>query len=215
MTMATYDRRPRRIYLKIRRVLDSAVSAAILLILSPVLIVSAVLIKLTSSGGVLFAQERSGEGGKRIRVYKFRTMRGNRRSDPEEIIPLNHPEITRIGRFLRRTKIDELPQLLNVLQGDMAIIGPRPTLPEQVARYTEFQRQRLLLRPGCTGLAQVNGNAAIPWEERIQYDVYYVYHCSPWLDLKILFRTMCTIVMGEERYARPFHESEYAKKARP
>ena len=139
-------------------------------------------------------------------------MRGDRKPDPRELVPLDHPEITTIGRFIRRTKIDELPQLMNVLKGEMAIIGPRPTLPDQVAAYDDFKRQRLLVRPGCTGLAQVNGATAISWDERIKYDVYYAYHCSLWLDLHILLKTTVVILRGDAAFARPFDQSPYANR---
>jgi undecaprenyl phosphate N,N'-diacetylbacillosamine 1-phosphate transferase len=215
MARVTDDRRPGRAYLMFRRGFDLLTATLLLLLLSPLLILAAILIRLTGSGPVLFSQDRCGRDGRLFRVCKFRTMRAGRAADPEELVPLDHPEITPIGRLLRRAKIDELPQLWNVVRGDMALIGPRPTLPQQVARYTDFQRQRLLLRPGVTGLAQVNGNAAISWEERIKYDVYYVHHASLWLDVKILLLTIRTVVQGETRYARPFGRSPYAGKAAP
>ena len=117
-------------------------------------------------------------------------MRGGRTPDPKELVPLDHPEITSAGRLLRRLKIDELPQLINVLKGEMSLVGPRPTLPDQVAAYDDFRRQRLLARPGITGLAQVNGNATVPWDERILSDIAYVRLCSFTMDLGILLRTV-------------------------
>jgi lipopolysaccharide/colanic/teichoic acid biosynthesis glycosyltransferase len=110
--------------------------------------------------------------------------------------------LTRLGRFLRRTKIDEFPQLLNVLFGDMSLIGPRPTIRQQVDEYSERQMKRLQVKPGMTGLAQVNGNASISWEERIEYDVEYVENFSLWLDLKILLKTAAIVVLGEEKFRR-------------
>jgi lipopolysaccharide/colanic/teichoic acid biosynthesis glycosyltransferase len=113
---------------------------------------------------------------------------------------------------LRRLKIDELPQILNVITGDMSLIGPRPTLPDQTRAYDEFQRQRLLVRPGVTGLAQVNGNAAISWDERIKYDVHYVRQHGFWMDVGIALKTVPVLLRGEQRYARPFEETRYAHR---
>jgi len=169
------------------------------------------LVKLTSRGPVFFVQARSGRYGRDFRLLKLRTMRGGRAPDPKEIVPLDHPEITAIGRILRRLKIDEMPQILNVVKGDMSLIGPRPTLPDQAAAYDDFQRRRLLVRPGLTGLAQVNGNAAVSWDERIKYDVYYVENHGFWTDASILMKTILVVLRGEERFVRPFAESPYAK----
>jgi lipopolysaccharide/colanic/teichoic acid biosynthesis glycosyltransferase len=139
-------------------------------------------------------------------------MRADHVHNPDEVVPLSHCGITSVGRFLRRTKIDELPQLLNVLKGDVSLVGPRPTIPEQIAGYDDVQRRRLEVRPGCTGLAQVNGNADIPWSERIKYDVYYVDHLGPMLDLWILLKTLLVVVLGEKRFTRPFEQSPYASR---
>jgi lipopolysaccharide/colanic/teichoic acid biosynthesis glycosyltransferase len=116
-----------------------------------------------------------------------------------------------LGRFLRRTKIDETPQLFNVLRGDMSLIGPRPTIMDQVVRYDAFERRRLELRPGLTGLAQVNSNATMSWPERIKYDVYYVDHVGPLLDGWILAKTVAVLLLGEQRFSRPFEESPYGQ----
>ena len=116
--------------------------------------------------------------------------------------------------MLRRLKIDELPQIINVVKGDMSLIGPRPTLPDQTRAYNDFQRQRLLVRPGLTGLAQVNGNAAVSWEERIKYDVHYVRHHGFRMDVGILLKTVLVLVRGEALMARPFEESPYARRTR-
>jgi lipopolysaccharide/colanic/teichoic acid biosynthesis glycosyltransferase len=107
-----------------------------------------------------------------------------------------------------------MPQLFNVLRGDMSLVGPRPTIMEQVAAYNDFQRRRLEVRPGITGLAQVNGNAAMSWDERIKYDVYYVDHCGPLMDLMILGKTLLIVALGEDRFARPFEQSPYAERTR-
>ena len=132
--------------------------------------------------------------------------------DPNEIVPLSHSGITTVGRILRRTKIDELPQLFSILRGDMALVGPRPTIMEQIREYDAFRRRRLEVRPGIAGLAQVNGNIALPWDERIRYDVYYVDHMSFGLDLLILFKGVLIIVLGEDFFARPFDQSPYAER---
>jgi lipopolysaccharide/colanic/teichoic acid biosynthesis glycosyltransferase len=198
-----------------KRVADIAGAALLLLLLSPLLLLMALAIKLTSSGPVFFRQDRGGKNGAIFRPFKFRTMRGGRAPDPKELVPLSHPEITAVGWILRRFKIDELPQLLNVLKGEMSLVGPRPTLPDQVAAYDSFRRQRLLVRPGVTGLAQVYSSAAASWEERILYDIAYVRRCRFLLDLRILLRTPVTMILGEERTARPFFHTPFAIWATP
>ncbi len=193
-----------------KRGFDTLAALILLVVLSPVLVATALAIRLTSAGPVFFRQERGGQHGREFRVIKFRTMRGGRRPDPKELVPLDHPEITRVGRVLRRSKIDELPQLFNVLWGEMSLVGPRPTLPDQVAAYDAFRRQRLLVRPGVKGLAQVYSNAAMSWDERILYDIAYVRRCGLWLDLRILARTLLVVLLGEERTAVPFVRSPFA-----
>lgn len=192
--------------------MDVLVSFVLILLLLPVWLVTAVTIKLTSPGPLLFTQTRGGRRGRPFTSYKFRTMRSDHVHDPTELMPLTHSSITPVGRSLRRLKIDETPQLLNILRGDMSLIGPRPTIMEQIEAYDAFERRRLEVRPGLTGLAQVNGNAAMSWPERIKYDVYYVDHVGPWLDLQILCKTVAVIVFGEERYSRPFEQSPYAER---
>lgn len=194
-----------------KRVFDLVVSAILVLLLSPVLLVVSLLVKLTSPGPVFFRQVRGGLEGAQFRTIKFRTMRGDRTPDPKEIVPLTHSDITPVGRFLRRSKLDELPQLFNVVRGEMSLVGPRPTLPDQVAAYDEFRRQRLLGRPGITGLAQVYSSALDSWEERILYDIAYVRRCSLRLDCRILLRTLATVVLGEDRTRLPFRDSPFAR----
>lgn len=200
-------------YRIVKRVVDMAVSLVLIILLAPLWLLTAAGIKLTSPGPILFNQTRGGRGGRPFLSLKFRTMRADHVHDPTEIVPLGHANITPLGRWLRRLKIDESPQLINVLKGDMSIIGPRPTIMEQVENYNAFQRRRLEVRPGITGLAQVNGNAAMNWDERIRYDVYYVDHVGPLMDLMILFKTAAVIVFGEERFTRPFEQSPYAERA--
>ncbi|MCP4248571.1 MAG: sugar transferase [bacterium] len=192
-----------------KRVFDLVAGVLLVIVLSPVLIGAALAIKLTSRGPLLFKHERAGRGGVIFGPYKFRTMTHARKSDAVELIPLHHPDITWVGRLLRRTKIDELPQVFNAIRGQMTLVGPRPDLPEHLDAYTPFKRQRLAVRPGLTGLAQVNGAAAISWDERIRYDVHYIAHCSLWMDLGILLKTFGVILHGEAHYARGFEQSPY------
>jgi len=202
------------VYLVIRRMIDIVVSLVLIVLMLPIWLAAAVGIKLTSPGPLLFRQTRGGRNGVPFTACKFRTMRADHVHDPTEIVPLTHQAVTPFGRLLRRTKIDETPQLLNVLWGDMSIIGPRPTIMEQIVRYDDFERRRLEVRPGITGLAQVNGNAAMSWAERIKYDVYYVDHVGPLLDAAILVKTAVVIILGEGRFSRPFERSPYAEQGR-
>lgn len=198
-----------------KRAFDLTIAGILLLVLSPILLLASLGVKLSSRGPLFFTQDRAGRGGTIFRVLKFRTMRGGRRPDPKELVPLDHPEITPVGRFLRRFKIDEFPQLLNVLRGEMSLIGPRPTLPDQAEAYDDFRRQRLLVRPGVSGLAQVNGNTAVPWDERILFDIAYVRRCSLAMDLGILIRTVWVVLVGEKRTTRPFNTTRYAQHVTP
>jgi lipopolysaccharide/colanic/teichoic acid biosynthesis glycosyltransferase len=184
------------------RAADLALAAAGLLLGSPLLLAAAVAIKLDSRGPVLYRQPRVGRGGEVFELLKLRTM--HRGSDPAGVgtaVTAGDPRVTRVGRLLRRISLDELPNLVNVLRGEMAIVGPRATLPAQTALYTERQLRRLELRPGVTGWAQVHGRAGIPWEERIELDVWYVEHRSLRLDLRILARTPGVLVRGEGQAA--------------
>lgn len=199
------------VYPAIRRAVDVLVSSVLILLLLPVWTLTAIITKLTSPGPLLFTQTRGGRNGVPFTAYKFRTMRADHVHDPKEIVPLNHGGITRFGRFLRRSKIDETPQLFNILRGDMSIIGPRPTIMDQVLRYDTFEKRRLEVRPGLTGLAQVNSNATMSWPERIKYDVYYVDHMSPVLDAWIVLKTFAVVLLGEQRFSRPFEESPYGR----
>lgn len=177
-----------------RRAFDCAVASAALLTLAPVLALTAALIRLTMGRPVLFRQSRAGLGGRVFTLYKFRTMTEER--DAEGRLLPDEARLTRIGRLLRRWSLDELPQLFNVLKGDMSLVGPRPLLPEYVSRYNEFQRRRLEVKPGITGWAQVNGRNALSWEQKFELDVWYVDHQSIWLDLKILAMTFWQVLTG-------------------
>lgn len=199
----------------VKRAFDLALGLVGLVLVSPVLLAAALLVKISSPGPVFFMQVRTGRGGVAFRPFKFRTMTGGRTPDPHEIVTADHPGVTPVGRALRRLKIDELPQVLNVLRGDMSLVGPRPTLPVQTDAYDDFQKRRLEVRPGLTGLAQVNGNTSISWDERIRYDVYYVQHHGFLMDMGILLKTVLVILCGETRYAQPFAKSRYGPEQRP
>jgi lipopolysaccharide/colanic/teichoic acid biosynthesis glycosyltransferase len=174
----------------VNRTLDAAVAGLGLGLASPVLAAAAIVIKLDDGGPVFYRQRRVGLNGREFELLKLRTMTvGAERQGAGYAVNEGDPRITRAGRLLRRVSVDELPQLWNVVRGDMSLVGPRPTLAYQVERYTPRQRRRLEVKPGITGWAQVHGRARLPWDERIELDVWYVEHRSPWLDLKILART--------------------------
>jgi lipopolysaccharide/colanic/teichoic acid biosynthesis glycosyltransferase len=179
------------------RAFDAVVAALALLVSAPVMTLVALAIKLDSRGPAIYRQRRVGLDGAEFDLLKFRTMRPG--SDPVGIgtaVEQDDPRVTRIGALLRRTSLDELPNLVNVLRGEMAIVGPRPTIPAQVELYSERQRRRLEVKPGLTGWAQVSGHVSIPWDERIELDVWYVEHRSARLDLRIIGRTVKQVLLG-------------------
>ena len=181
----------------LNRAADVAVAGAALLAASPVLGLAALGVKLRDRGPALYRQTRVGKDGADFELLKLRTMVvGAETQGAGLAVNRRDPRITGVGRVLRRLSLDELPQLWNVVRGDMSVIGPRPTLRYQVERYTPHQRRRLDVRPGITGWAQVHGRAALPWEERIELDVWYVEHRTPWLDLKILAKTPFALFGG-------------------
>ncbi|MGD0197683.1 MAG: sugar transferase [Solirubrobacteraceae bacterium] len=185
----------------IRRAIDIVVAGGVLALASPLIALAAVAIKLTSPGPVIYRQRRVGRGGEEFDVLKLRTMvEGAEHLGAGLWVDEDDPRITRAGALLRRTSLDELPNLWNVLRGEMSLIGPRPTVPEQVAVYTERQRGRLQIRPGITGWAQVNGRAALPWGQRIELDLYYIEHRSALLDLRIVARTVPLLLHGGDLY---------------
>jgi lipopolysaccharide/colanic/teichoic acid biosynthesis glycosyltransferase len=174
----------------LKRAFDFAASLLGLIILSPLFLIIAVLIKLDSKGPVVFKQERVGKDGELFTIYKFRTMVENAENMGAGYRVKNKdPRITKIGNFLRKTSLDELPQLINIVKGEISIVGPRPTLEYQVKEYNEYQWQRLKVKPGVTGLAQINGRQSLTWKGKIDYDVQYVNNRSFLLDLKIIFKT--------------------------
>jgi lipopolysaccharide/colanic/teichoic acid biosynthesis glycosyltransferase len=186
----------------VNRAADVALAGLGLALTSPLLAAAALAIKLEDGGPILFRQTRVGKDGADFDVLKLRTMViGAERQGAGYAVDRGDARITRVGRILRRTSIDELPQLWNVVRGDMSVVGPRPTLRYQVDRYTPRQRKRLDVRPGLTGWAQVNGRATLPWADRIELDVWYVEHRSPWVDVKILWRTPLALLGGTYRGA--------------
>jgi lipopolysaccharide/colanic/teichoic acid biosynthesis glycosyltransferase len=185
----------------IRRAIDIVVSALLLLLSLPVLLLAILAIRLTSRGKAIYRQRRSGLHGVQFDMLKLRTMvDGAEHVGAGLAVNANDSRITRVGALLRRTSLDELPNLVNVLRGQMTLVGPRPTLPAQVAQYTARQHGRLAVKPGITGWAQVNGRASLPWSERIELDLYYVENRSLLLDLRILLRTPALVLGGGGLY---------------
>jgi lipopolysaccharide/colanic/teichoic acid biosynthesis glycosyltransferase len=180
------------------RAVDLLIASLALLVLSPLLLAAAIWIKLGSRGPVIYRQRRVGLGGTEFEMLKLRTMALG--SDPVgvgTVVYRDDPRVTGAGRFLRRTSLDEVPNLVNVLRGEMAIVGPRPTIPAQVIDYTPRQKRRHEVVPGITGWAQVQGRAGIPWEERIELDLWYVNHRSALLDARILIKTATLVATGQ------------------
>lgn len=185
-----------------KRIFDFILSLIMLIFLSPFLIIVAILIKVESNGSIFFRQDRPGKDKKIIRIYKFRTMVIGAEKQQKvgvEVIGSDN-RITPFGKILRRFKIDELAQLINILQGDMSIVGPRPTLPEYIEQYEEWELKRFDVRPGLTGLAQINGNIYLDRQEKSSYDVMYVNNISFVNDLRIMLKTVLIVFLGEERF---------------
>ena len=198
-------------YAFVKRTLDIVVSLSGLILCLPLCVVVTFLIKLDSRGPVIFKQVRLGRGGRPFMFYKFRSMGVGSEKIQDELRHLNmtegpvfkiknDPRVTRVGRFLRRTTLDELPQLWNVLKGEMSLVGPRPPVPEEVAQYTHLQRRRLDVTPGLTCLWQVSGRSEISFSEWVQLDLYYIQHQSLLLDLKILIRTIPAVLSRRGAY---------------
>lgn len=183
-------------YEALKRVCDFLGSLVLIAIGSPVFLLLALLIKMDSRGAVVFRQERTGQNGRLFQMYKFRTMHASAAPYDYSPLVLSDPRITRVGKFLRRTSLDELPQLLNVLRGDMSLVGPRPEMPFIVEQYTERQRQRLQVKPGITGLWQLSGDRAFQIHENIEYDLYYIQHRNFFMDLAILLHTSLFAMRG-------------------
>jgi lipopolysaccharide/colanic/teichoic acid biosynthesis glycosyltransferase len=184
-----------------KRVLDVALSAGALIVASPVLALAAVAIRLETHGHPVYRQRRVGREGEPFQLYKLRTMvSGAETMGAGLAVDAGDERITRLGAWLRRTSLDEVPNLINILRGEMSLVGPRPTVQVQVDRYSERQRHRLSARPGLTGWAQVNGRASLPWHERIELDLWYIENASLRLDARILARTVHMAVTGHGLY---------------
>jgi exopolysaccharide biosynthesis polyprenyl glycosylphosphotransferase len=195
----------------LKRAIDVVVAASALLLTAPITLLAALAIRLESPGPTLFRQTRVGEQGRLFTIYKFRSMRANAEEEQEQLRALNEasgplfkikddPRLTRVGGFLRRTSVDEIPQFINVLRGDMSVVGPRPGLPQEVAQYQPWQRQRLEISPGITGLWQVSGRSELSFDEMCLLDIYYIENWSVGLDLQIMLRTIPRVIFGSGAY---------------
>lgn len=186
----------------VKRAMDLTIAGLAFAGTLPVMAITAALIVLEDGRPALFIQRRVGRDGELFDMLKFRTMRENKLTIQQTgQVREDHPLVTRVGRVIRRYKIDELPQLVNVLRGEMSLVGPRPTYPEHAATFTPLQRRRLEVPPGCTGWAQVNGGTLYSWDDRILMDVWYVDHWSLGLDLMILLKTLSVVLGGERESA--------------
>ncbi|CDF57749.1 sugar transferase [Thermobrachium celere] len=201
----------KKIQFAIKRLFDIVFSLALLILLSPLFLILILWIKLDSEGEAIFKQTRIGKNGVPFTIYKFRTMvknadkMFNKKVDKENLKSFvfqdkDDPRITRSGKFLRKTSLDELPQLINIIKGDMSLIGPRPEIQDIVNLYSDYDKIRLLVKPGVTGLAQVNGRGDLSLGETIEYDVKYVKNFSLWLDIKIFFKTFKVVLLKEGAY---------------
>lgn len=192
----------KKFQLILKRILDIFASGIALIVLLPIFAIIGIFIKLDSKGPAFFIQERAGKNGKIFRAYKLRTMiQGADKIKRTIIFGEEDPYITKVGRFIRRTGFDELVQLVNVLKGDISLVGPRPTLPYQIEKYNNIQKRRLSVRPGITGWALINGRNSLTWDKRIELDLWYIKHWSIWLDIKILISTVYVVMKGEGLYA--------------
>lgn len=193
----------RTIQLILKRTFDIVASGTALLLLCPLWAIVVLLMKCAMPGPVFFGQERIGRNFVPFRILKFRTMKVDCDAERNFRIEKDAERVTPLGRFLRRVKLDETPQLLNVLKGDMSVVGPRPTVRQRVEEYRDGQDIRLSMRPGLTGISQVSGNVLLSWPRRIEYDCRYVRGFSLWLDAKIILKTLAVILLGEERFISP------------
>ena len=195
-------------YFILKRMIDILGALCGVIVISPVMIIVAIWIKLDSKGPVFFAQDRVGRGGKKFVMYKFRSMctdaeclLGKLKKENEMSGPMfkmkDDPRITRVGKFVRKTSIDELPQLFNILKGDMSLVGPRPSLPKEVVQFTSFQKRRLVAKPGLTCYWQVNGRSDVSFEEWMEMDVEYIENRNTWLDITLIFKTV-GVLFGDE-----------------
>ncbi|MFC1630189.1 sugar transferase [Patescibacteria group bacterium] len=194
----------------IKRQIDVFGSLLGLIVLIPVFLFVVLLIKIDSTGSVFFRQKRVGRDGKIFKIWKFRTMiEGAEEKGLRYEVTKNDPRITKIGKFLRRFGIDEFPQLINVILGEMSLVGPRTALPHQLEKYSEFEKRRFQLRPGMLSLAHVKGWNALSWKERIKIDIWYLENWSVWLDFKILFKATIVILSGKGQYGKKGKIEDY------
>ena len=195
----------------IKRIVDICICLPAIILLSPVFVVIVLAVKLMSRQPVIFKQQRAGKDGKPFVFYKFRTMRAD--VDPFGPSPKSgeDPRLTRVGKFLREYSLDELPQLLNVLKGDMSIVGPRPLYVSQMAEWNERQKKRLLIKPGLTGLAQISGRGELTREEKLELDVEYVEKIGLWLDIKIILATIGQVFSRKSIYEKKYSQTEQTR----
>lgn len=196
-------------YMSVKRVFDLVISAIGLIILSPIFLILAIIVKLDSKGPVFFAHTRYGKNGKKFKMYKFRTMYENAQDMINDFTPeqmkewkenfklQDDPRITKVGKFLRKTSLDELPQIVNIIKGDLSIIGPRPVIEEELEKYGESKEKFLSVTPGLTGYWQANGRSSTTYEQRMEMELYYIDHISPKLDFKIFFKTIESVIKKE------------------
>src|SRR5690606_3908743 len=196
----------------VKRAMDVVIATTVLTLAAPLMLLIAIAIKLDSPGPILFGQERVGKNGRRFTLYKFRSMCKDAEEKKAELLAAaspkdgllfklkDDPRVTRVGRILRRTSLDELPQFFNVLVGEMSVVGPRPQVPSEVAAYEDWHYQRLMVTPGLTGLWQVNGRSNLTFDEMVKLDLYYAEHWSPWLDIKLILRTIPAVLLGRGAY---------------
>ena len=180
----------------LKRYFDIVISLCVLFMALPLLIIVAILIQISMGRPIIFCQLRTGKDAQPFKLYKFRTMT-NKYDEHNNLLP-DEKRMTKIGRFIRSTSIDELPQLINVLKGDISIVGPRPLLMDYVALYNDRQKQRLFLKPGITGLAQISGRNSLSWERKFKYDVWYVKHQSMKLDCYIIAKTVIKVLLRKD-----------------
>lgn len=198
--------------MSVKHILDKIFGVILLILLSPILLIIAIAIKLDSKGPVIFKQKRLGKDGEIFEIYKFRTMYVDapdiRNEDGSTFNSDNDPRVTKVGNILRKTSLDELPQIFNILKGEMSFIGPRPDLPDHYELYSEGDKKKLLVRPGVTGYAQANGRNSNSWSQRIAMDIYYIENYSLILDIKIFFKTIFSVLKqeGVNKYSRSSKE---------
>ncbi len=204
--MKEYRKKMILLQIVIKRIIDILFAIILLILLTPVFLVIAICIKLDSKGSVFFIQNRLGKDGRIFKMYKFRSMKQNaediRSEDGSTYNSGTDPRVTRVGSVLRNTSLDELPQLINILKGDMSFIGPRPDLPDHFTLYTEYEKNKLKVKPGITGYAQVLGRNSILWKDRIKLDIYYIDNYSLLLDFKILLLTVVAVFKKEGIYVK-------------